>query len=247
MSSAVTNPPAVAPGPDSPVLVRVRSWDHLVRITHWVVALAIPVLAATGFYMGHPFVVAAGPAGEHFVMGTVKVVHFYAAIAFTLAVLARLAWMFLGKGHARWREFIPVDRERRRGIWATMLYYLFVRRRPALAVGHNPLAAAAYVAVFALYLVMITTGLGLYAAGADASSPLHVFHSLLGLYGGAQWARWIHHVVMWVLLMFVVQHVYSAILSSIVERNGTMDSIFTGNKWVSPEEAAEDEAHLGRR
>jgi len=222
-------------------LLRVRVWDLVVRVTHWTIALAIVVLSVTGIYVGHPFVTVAGPAGQHFVMGTVKVVHAYAAIAFTLAVLARIAWMFVGKGHARWREFFPVERARRQGLLPTLAFYLFLRRRPAPSVGHNPLAGLSYIVVFGFYLVMITTGLGLRAVD-DTSPQMHAFISLLGLYGGAQSARWIHHVVMWLLLGFVVHHVYSAILTAIVERNGTVDSIFSGNKWIPREQAEADRA-----
>ena len=38
-----------------------------------------------------------------------------------------------------------------------------------------------------------------------------------------------------VLLMFVVQHVYSAMLMSKVEKTGTMDSIFGGWKLIPRE------------
>ena len=34
-------------------------------------------------------------------------------------------------------------------------------------------------------------------------------------------ARWIHHIVMWLLLGFTVHHVYSAVLVAIIEKNGT--------------------------
>jgi len=221
--------------------VRVRVWDLVVRTTHWLIALSIVVLSVTGFEIGHPVLAVPGQARDHFVMGTVRVIHSYAAIVFTLAVLSRMVWMFIGKGHARWREFVPVDRERRRGLLPTLAFYLFMRPRPALSVGHNPLAGATYVVVFALYLVMIATGLGMYAVDAHPS-PVSWATSLLALFGGAMGARWIHHVTMWLLLGFVVHHVYSAILTSVVERNGTMESIFTGNKWVSRDLAQHDEA-----
>ena len=37
---------------------------------------------------------------------------------------------------------------------------------------------------------------------------------------------------MWLLLGFTVHHVYSAILVASIEKNGTIDSIFAGYKWV---------------
>jgi len=58
---------------------------------------------------------------------------------------------------------------------------------------------------------------------------------------GAEDARWIHHVTMWLLLGFFVHHLYSALLTSAVERNGTMESILTGTKWVPRELAKRDE------
>ena len=60
-------------------IVRVYVWETPVRITHWVIALSIVVLSATGFYIGRPFVTVSGPAGQSFFMGWVKVVHGYTA------------------------------------------------------------------------------------------------------------------------------------------------------------------------
>ena len=45
-------------------------------------------------------------------------------------------------------------------------------------------------------------------------------------------ARFIHHIVMWLLLGFGVHHVYSAVLMSQIEQNATMESIFTGYKFL---------------
>jgi Ni,Fe-hydrogenase I cytochrome b subunit len=69
-------------------------------------------------------------------------------------------------------------------------------------------------------------------ASAGASSPIHWFGTWAPLFGGLAMARWIHHIVMWLLLGFTVHHVYSAVLLAILERQGTMDSIISGHKWV---------------
>ncbi len=235
-----------APADSSGEVVRVRVWDLVVRTTHWLIALSIVVLSFTGFEIGHPILTAPGEAGQHFVTGTVRVVHFYAAIVFTLSVLSRIAWMFIAHDHASWREFIPVDAERRKGIWPTLLFYMFVRKNPQPSVGHNPLAAAAYVLVFGLYLVMIVTGLGLYAIDAGADSPVAFARGALPLFMGVTGARWVHHVVMWLLLGFFIHHFYSAVLTSVVERNGTMESIFTGTKWVPRSLLEQDKRHAER-
>lgn len=218
-----------------PSLERVYVWDLVVRITHWVIALSIVLLSVTGIYLGRPFLIVPGEAGGHFVMGTMKVLHFYFAIAFSLAVFARLIWMFTGTKYARWPNFIPTTRQRWRDFFGTLKFYLFVSLKPPDCTGHNPVAGATYVAVFSLYLVMIATGLGLYAVDATIGSAMASFTWLLAPFGGPQGARWVHHVVMWLLIGFTVHHVYSATLVSLVEKNGTIDSIISGYKWLRRE------------
>ena len=47
---------------------------------------------------------------------------------------------------------------------------------------------------------------------------------------------------MYLFFVFVIHHVYSAILVSWEERNGLVESIFTGYKFVPEDELEEDEA-----
>jgi Ni/Fe-hydrogenase 1 B-type cytochrome subunit len=214
-----------------------------VRITHWLIALSIVVLSVTGFYIGNPFITVPGRAGDHFVMGWMKVIHGYTAYVFIAAVVVRIIWMFTGNKYAHWNKFIPVHRNRWRALWPTLRFYVFALRKPPGFVGHNPLAGLAYVLVFGLYFLAILTGLIMRGASADPESTLRSFVSLAPLFGGLYGARWIHHVVMWLLLGFAVHHVYSSVLMATVEANATVDSMFSGNKFV-PEE---DLIHSGYR
>ena len=221
--------------PETSRIVRVYVWEAPVRITHWLIALSIAVLSVTGFYIGWPFITVPGPAGQSFVMGWVKVIHGYTAYVFITAVLMRIIWMFTGNKYAHWDKFIPVHKSRWHGLWPTLRFYLFALRKPPGFVGHNPLAGVTYLAVFALYVLAIGTGLIMRGASADVESPLRWFASIAPLVGGLQIARWIHHAVMWLLLGFAVHHVYSSVLMSTVEANATVESIFSGYKFV-PEE-----------
>lgn len=213
-------------------LANVYVWEWPVRVTHWLNAGSFWVLSLTGIYMGYPMLVVSGPAGEHFVMGTARLIHFYAAIVFTLSVLSRILWMFIGNKYARWDKFLPVTRIRLRGLVPTLKYYLFRLREPPGFVGHNPLAGLTYTFVFLAFLVQIATGLALYASQAALGSPMRVFTFLIAWLGGLQTARFIHHVVMWLLWMFAVHHIYSSIVMSQVEANATVESIFSGHKFV---------------
>lgn len=232
-----------APEAESVSLARVYVWELPVRLTHWITVLSMVVLSATGLYIGHPFLVSPGPASQQFLMGTARAFHFYAAIAFTLSVLSRIAWMFFGNKYAHWDKFLPVRKIRRDGIWPTLKFYLFMLRKPPGFIGHNPVAGLAYTLVFGLFLYQIVSGLTLYAASAAPSSPVKIFAALVPFLGGLQTLRFWHHLVMWLLWGFAFHHVYSSILMSHVEPTATLESIFSGHKYVPHE----DLIHSGYR
>ncbi|HET7503430.1 MAG TPA: Ni/Fe-hydrogenase, b-type cytochrome subunit [Kofleriaceae bacterium] len=214
-------------------------WDRLVRASHWGVALTLVLLAATGIYLGRPFLAAPGPAHEHFLTGWAKVIHFYAAIGFTLCVLARIVWLVIGPRRSSWRNFVPVSKKRRRDLIGTLKFYLLVRPTPPATIGHNPLAGLSYVAVFGMYLLIIATGLALYSV--SSYSYMRMWQFLLPVFQGVQGARWLHHVTMWGLLMFFVAHLFFASLTSRNEKNGTMDSIISGYKYLPRGMPADDD------
>jgi Ni/Fe-hydrogenase 1 B-type cytochrome subunit len=209
---------------------RVYVWDLLVRSTHWLIMVSVFILAITGVFIGKPYLIPSGPPGEHFVMATVKVVHFYTAIIFTLAVASRIAWMFVGSYYARWHQFVPVGKRRRGDVLKMFKFYSLLSKEPPMNVGHNPLAGMTYLLVFALYLTLILTGFAMYSV--SATGYMQMWEFLVPLFGGLQTARWIHHIAMWFLLGFVAHHIWSAMLVSRVEGMGLIDSLFSGYKFL---------------
>jgi Ni/Fe-hydrogenase 1 B-type cytochrome subunit len=87
---------------------QVYVWELPVRFTHWLVALSIFVLAATGFYIGDPFI-----PGSIFLMGWIRTVHLLSAYVLIAALGARAYWAFAGNRFASWRvllnEFGPQE------------------------------------------------------------------------------------------------------------------------------------------
>jgi Ni/Fe-hydrogenase 1 B-type cytochrome subunit len=225
------------PRPKHVTLERVYVWQLPVRLTHWLIFFSIIILSATGYYIGDPFISVPDPAKDHFVMGTARTIHFYASIVFTLAVLVRIYWLFAGNRFARLLEFIPLSLRRLRSLWKTFLYYSFIRHDPDGYAGHNGLAGASYAMIFGVYLLMIATGLALYTVHVSAGSPFEVFSFLIPLFDGLQFARLIHHVGMWVVLIFAIIHIYFVFLSSVIEHIGTFDSIFSGYKFMPKRKA----------
>lgn len=227
----------VMAGKQKLTLERVYIWQMPVRFAHWFLFFSIVALSGTGYYIGHPFISVPGPAREHFVMGTIRVVHLYAAIVFVVALLVRLYWFFAGNRYARWPDFVPLTPGRLRSLLWTTMFYTFARREPDHYPGHNALAGASYAFIFLVYLAMVATGLALYTVYAPGGSPFQVFGFLVPLLHGLQTARLIHHIGMWLILVFAVVHVYFVVLSSIIEHVGTFDSIISGYKFLPVKKA----------
>jgi len=214
-------------------LVTVKVWDLPVRIIHWALFGSVIVLSVTGFYIGSPFIVQEGGTSGY-LMGWVRFIHAVAAWVFILSVVSRIAWAFLGNRWARWDQFIPVAKGRRYWGRETFKYYLFLRREPPPAVGHNPLAGLTYTIVFVMFLVQMLTGLALQSLAspggwkATTAGWLFNFMSLQGV-------RLLHHLIMWTTLGFVVHHVFSVILVDMEERSGLLSSMITGYKRLPRE------------
>jgi Ni/Fe-hydrogenase 1 B-type cytochrome subunit len=216
--------------------VRVYVWEWPVRVCHWLIAGSIALLSVSGLYIANPSMITTGVVMQRSLMGLVKLIHYSTAIVFGIAVISRIWWMFVGNNYARWDKFVPARRKRWTAIGPTLSYYLFQMRKPPGFVGHNPLAGITYTFVFVIYLIMIATGLAMYSVSAHVGSPLRLFTFLVPWFGGLSMARWLHHGFMWMLIGFAAHHVYSAVLMSQVEANATVESIFSGYKFVPRED-----------
>ena len=208
-------------------------WEFPVRLTHWLNVLAIVVLSFTGFYIGNPFIYVA--PGEASLMAVMRFFHFVSAYAFALSFLLRIYWGFVGNPYARWGQFFPVKGQRRKDIWGNVLFYMLLRRSAPPAVGHSSTAVLSYLVLFFFFVVEIVTGFALYSE----SHPAGVLWMLLGGFSlrvfSASTLRFLHHATMWLILAFVVVHIYIAWLNDIAEKGvGVMSSIFGGYK--SPHE-----------
>jgi len=205
-------------------------WELPVRITHWVNALAIGVLCVTGLYIGFPATLALTPAG--YVMGWTRFIHFVAGYTFAISVAARVWWAFVGNEYAGWRTFFPWrEQAGREEMRRTFLFYVFIRNRPPQSVGHNAMANSFYVPLFALFLVEIVTGFALYSL----RSPSPVIRLLFGWFLGicpSQYVRLVHHLTMYFILGFTIQHIYSSWLMDIKLKGGLISGIFSGYKYM---------------
>lgn len=209
-------------------------WELPVRWCHWVNMVCIVMLSVTGFFIGKPF--SFGSSASDYTMGWIRFIHFTAAYLFAVSVMSRLIWSFIGNKYSSWREFFPLMTDAGRKKTVKMLrYYMLVDKEVPETIGHNPLATAAYVVLFCLYSVMILTGFALYAQ----HSPQGAMHKALGfMYSlfSDQGMRLTHHVSMWFIFGFVVNHIYSAWLMDIKEHGSEISSMFSGYKFTVKKE-----------
>jgi Ni/Fe-hydrogenase 1 B-type cytochrome subunit len=209
-------------------------WQWPVRICHWVNVLSMVMLSLTGIYVGYPFMTAVD--SSQYIMGWMRFLHFSFAYLFAVSVLARIIWMFLGNHHASWRAFFPWRTAQGRKEFVKMFrYYTFTGKQISYEVGHNPVAATAYFGIFCLFIFQIASGFGLYGQYAPGGFWDGSFGWMVALFGN-QWLRLAHHGVMWLLVGFIINHVYSAWLMDIKERNGTISGIFSGYRYIEPED-----------
>ena len=216
--------------------VRVYVWEWPVRFAHWIIFTTIVALSITGYYMHSPFIVPHGRTA--YVMGTMRFVHLLSGFAFLCAVLIRIVWMFVGNRWSHWDQFIPVTKKRLKDIAATGKYYVFMAWSPTSHIGHNALAGASYAVVYCLALVEILTGLALYSR-ILGNRVMSFFFGWIPHLIDVQWLRETHFLVMFVFWMFFIHHLYTAILVSVEEENGVMESIFSGYKFVPEHELRE--------
>ncbi len=157
-------------------------WEFPVRLSHWVNVAAIPILFATGLYIGAPQLAPNGEPWQHFVMGRVRQIHFVAAYALLFSFLLRVFWFWVGNNYARsgfpfvWRKAWWGD------LAAQALQYLKLDRGH-VHLGHNALAGASYT-FFVIFLgwFQILTGLALYSE----TNPFVILHIYIVLYDNAQ-------------------------------------------------------------
>lgn len=212
-------------------------WEWPIRAMHWLAAGSILVLALTGFYIGRPYFVTSGEASSHYLMGTVRFIHFVAAGVFVATAIVRVYWLFAGNQFERLRALFPVRPRDWVNLWKQVKYYLMIQPEKAPHyLGHNPLQQLSYTALYGVAGVQVLTGFALYGQSNPEGFFYTVFGWVVNLLGGIQEAHFVHHVLTWVFLIFVPIHLYLAIRADNVERTGTISSIVSGGRFVPRDE-----------
>jgi Ni/Fe-hydrogenase 1 B-type cytochrome subunit len=168
------------------------------RILHELIMVSILLLIITGFYIHRPFV-----GGGGFLMSLMRGVHSFFAIVLIITTIARVVAMFVGKDRD-WRSFIPNGADFKL-LPKTINYYAYIGKEPELKKKYNPLQMISYCVVFIFIVFQILSGIALkYPDGAFSWFNYGWLNNEIE-------TRMAHFVVMWLLIMFLMIHVYLTI------------------------------------
>jgi Ni/Fe-hydrogenase 1 B-type cytochrome subunit len=207
-------------------------YDATVRLWHWLNALCVLTLAATGYLIASPLASVGGEASGSFLMGYIRFTHFSAAYVFAVIYLVRVYWAFVGNEHAKELFVLPVFRGKWWGDLRHQLsWYLFMEPKAPKHVGHNPLGHLFMFLFAVMAFFMLLTGFALYSEGKGVGGwHDHVFGWLFPLFGGSQAVHSWHHLGMWMIVAFVIFHVYAAIREEVMSRQTMLSAIINGSR-----------------
>jgi Ni/Fe-hydrogenase 1 B-type cytochrome subunit len=221
-------------------------YEAPLRLWHWVNALAIVVLAVSGYFIGSPLPSMPGEASDHFLMGYIRFTHFAAGYILAIGFLFRVYWVFAGNDHAK-QIFLPpfFKSEYWQGVLHELKWYSFLAKEPLKYTGHNPLAVLFmhFMLVWGV-IFMIITGFALYGEGEGMGSWQHSLFSswVIPLFGESQDVHTWHHLFMWYIVCFVIVHIYAAIREDIMSRQSIISSMVSG--WRTFKDARDvDDGH----
>ncbi len=228
----------------SRIIEEVYVWRLPVRLYHWINALCIVLLLASGFFIANPYL--SEPYGEatwFHQMSWFRYLHFATAFVFIANFLFRMYWaLFGGDKYARFGGFRP---------WSPKWWgkpfreqissYLFLRRDEPNYIGHNPVAALAHFAfIFCGSLFMIATGLAMYGENNPGGFTDTWFGWMIPLFGSSYNLHIVHHSAAWIFPFYVIVHLYAVFRHDIVDRTSVTSSIITGYKHEVEEEPSLD-------
>ncbi len=212
-------------------------WQLPVRISHWVMALSVFVLGVTGYLIGNPLFSEPTEASSTFAFGTVRFIHFLAAYVFTAAFILRFYWGFTGLPFSRWRNMLPLTRQRWWGIWREIVDLIWPRGPYRVFRGHTPLANLSYLAVYAAVLFSVVSGFTLYAQSQYTPFWRWVARWGLFLFGdNLNQVHFLHHLMLWFFAAFLIAHLYLVVYTVVVSRTTEVDTMISGKKFVLEED-----------
>ena len=208
----------------------IKEWSVPIRINHWGMVISIFTLIVTGFYIAGPFTVYEGETVKKFFMGDVRFIHILFGVFLSFIFIWRVYLAFFSKFHADWKDFFAFTD------WPNTVkqlkFYALVSKEPAEhKYLYGPMQSLAYGGLMVMILFIVLTGVILMGAGYHAGLTALVYKMVKpfeNLMGGLAMVRWIHHILTWCFVLFIVVHIYMAFWYDVMFKQGTVSSMISG-------------------
>ncbi len=241
---------------------QVKRRSAMLRIIHWVVVPSMIAAIVTGLYIGHPYYQSfiADSAVDKYVMAWNRWLHFMVAIIFDVSVIIIAYLTFFSRLEQPWKNVVP-NRKNLVEFKDVLINLITFNRVKKFDSTHTDSFNTTYFFIFHFLMIwMLATGLQMYVHGlaSGLSSVGQWWPSLLHILTDwtipvASWmigstatggnimdVRISHHMTMWVLIVWVIFHIYYQVWRTIFWKEGDISIIFGGSKYVKINPKDED-------
>ena len=235
----------------------VKRMTGAMRIIHWVNAISMVVAIITGLYIAEPYyqTLIAEPAVDKYVMAWNRWGHFIVAIIFDVTSIIVAYLYFFSRFEKPIMKLLPTPKNIKE-FFAVLVNLLTFNRSKKFDSSHSDSFNTVYFTIFHLLLAwMLFTGLQLYVHGLESGTSsigswwpamLHLVtdwtipvSSMMvgaGPVPSIMDVRIVHHITMWIIVTWVVFHIYYQIWRTIFWQEGDIAIVFGGSKFAKEHE-----------
>ena len=238
---------------------RVARMTPAIRTIHWVNVFSMIVAVATGLYIAAPYyqILIAEGAVDKYVMAWNRWGHFMVAIIFDVTSIVIAYLYFFSRFEKPYKKVLPTIANIKE-FFEVLLNLITLNRRKNFDSTHSDSFNTVYFTIFHLLLAwMLITGLQLYVqifphgessigawwpwmlhVATDWSMPVSswiIGSTATGV--NVMDVRIVHHYTMWLVIVWVVFHIYYQVWRTIFWREGDISIAFGGDKFVKEKEA----------
>ena len=199
---------------EAPVVLARAVYEHpfLVRLCHWINAVALFVMVGSGLQIFRAFPSFGAKIPENDLLHWPKAFAIGGWLGGALQWHLTFMWIYIATGlfyigyqifSGNYRQVLFTHRDIP-GVWPMVKHYFFFGPKPPVREAYNPLQKHAYTTAIGLGVLSVLTGLVVW-------KPVQ-FSWLGWMMGGFHYARIWHFAVMWAILFFVLGHLVMVIL-----------------------------------
>jgi len=202
----------------------------------------------TGLYIAHPYYqsMISQDSAHTFVMAWNRWIHFMAAIIFDVSSIVIAYLYFFSRFEKPYKKLIPNGKNIKE-FTEVVVNLVTLNRVKRFDSSHSDSFNIVYFTIFHLLLLwMLLTGLQLYVHGlASGQSSIGAWWPWM-LHLATDWTVWVtggtymdvriaHHMSMYVIIVWVMFHIYYQVWRSVFWQEGDINIAFGGTKFVKEE------------